>query len=484
MGSPRWSWIGKEAKFGRTRVPTALDTMRLNFSRRSGTGARLAVLGAVLASKIAGAAPLVPDMALPAGSPPFVLGRLHPAGPLLPGLLAIRFTHEQLTYPDPPVAPADPAAELLDGAEWRREELEVGYGLGLGLTVRADLRFASAKRAGSDDHQAWEASGGEDLSLLVGATSPKLLGRIQARIEGGLALDSGADVEIQADSSRAIRPFTSGESRPRIGAAVSAALTRPDRVVSIHFHAEAIRMEGGQPPNGVAGTPFREQRPLITTGDLDPDRLDLRFGFSFTHRRGLLYAEVEWPVLLEERELISSREVPRMVSPGCALRIRGIEIGGQVDLPWVEDVPETAYDPRATTPDWALRIRLGTDWGIFDRDRDHDLVPDSRDRCPEDPEDRDHYQDEDGCPDPDNDGDGFPDVQDRCPDAAEDLDDFQDEDGCPEPDNDHDGIPDAVDLCPQTAEDPDGYEDQDGCPEAGPVVPPPAEQESNPQGAR
>jgi hypothetical protein len=64
------------------------------------------------------------------------------------------------------------------------------------------------------------------------------------------------------------------------------------------------------------------------------------------------------------------------------------------------------------------------------------------------------------------------------------VDDFQDDDGCPEPDNDHDGIPDAVDLCPQTAEDPDGYEDQDGCPEAGPVVPPPAEQESNPEGAR
>jgi hypothetical protein len=365
-------------------------------------------------------------------------------------MLAIRFTHEQLTYPEPPIAPADPAAALLTGAKWRREELEVGYGIGFGLSVRADLRYASAKRAGNDELEAWEASGGEDLSLLVGATTPKLLGRIQARIEGGLALDSGADVEIQADSSRAIRPFTSGESRPRIGAAVSAALTRPDRVVSIHLHAEAIRMEGGRPPSGVAGIPFREQRPLITTGDLDPDRLDLRFGASFTHRRGLLYAEVEWPVLLEERELIASREVPRMVSPGCALRIRGIEIGGQVDLPWVEDVPETAYDPRATTPDWALRIRLGADWGIFDRDRDHDLVPDSRDRCPQDPEDRD----------------------------------FQDDDGCPEPDNDHDGIPDAVDLCPQTAEDPDGYEDQDGCPEAGPVVPPPAEQESNPEGAK
>ncbi len=98
-------------------------------------------------------------------------------------------------------------------------------------------------------------------------------------------------------------------------------------------------------------------------------------------------------------------------------------------------------------------------------DRDGDGVPDSLDGCPEEPEDKDGFQDEDGCPDLDNDGDGIPDAADKCPLEPEDKDGFQDTDGCPEPDNDGDGIPDAADKCPDQAEDMDGFEDEDGCPD-------------------
>src|SRR5262249_978855 len=73
-------------------------------------------------------------------------------------------------------------------------------------------------------------------------------------------------------------------------------------------------------------------------------------------------------------------------------------------------------------------------------DRDHDGIPDDVDKCPDQPEDFDGYQDTDGCPDLDNDGDGIPDVQDQCPNQAEDLDGFEDSDGCPDLDNDKDGI--------------------------------------------
>jgi outer membrane protein OmpA-like peptidoglycan-associated protein len=83
-------------------------------------------------------------------------------------------------------------------------------------------------------------------------------------------------------------------------------------------------------------------------------------------------------------------------------------------------------------------------------DEDGDGVPDDRDRCPSEPEDRDGFQDDDGCPDPDNDGDGIPDEQDRCPGQAEDMDGFQDDDGCPDRDNDGDGVPDDEDQCPLT----------------------------------
>ena len=98
-------------------------------------------------------------------------------------------------------------------------------------------------------------------------------------------------------------------------------------------------------------------------------------------------------------------------------------------------------------------------------DRDGDGIPDSVDACPDEPEDKDGYQDDDGCPDLDNDGDGIPDAEDKCPNDPEDKDGYQDEDGCPEPDNDNDGIPDSRDKCPNDPEDKDGFEDDDGCPD-------------------
>ncbi len=98
-------------------------------------------------------------------------------------------------------------------------------------------------------------------------------------------------------------------------------------------------------------------------------------------------------------------------------------------------------------------------------DTDGDGIPDSRDKCPTQPEDKDGFQDEDGCPDPDNDKDGIADEDDKCPNDPEDKDGFQDADGCPDPDNDKDGILDATDKCPNEPEDKDGFQDADGCPD-------------------
>jgi OOP family OmpA-OmpF porin len=101
-------------------------------------------------------------------------------------------------------------------------------------------------------------------------------------------------------------------------------------------------------------------------------------------------------------------------------------------------------------------------------DRDGDGLKDDVDKCPDDPEDRDGFEDEDGCPEPDNDRDGILDVDDKCPLIPEDHDGFQDEDGCPDADaNDRDGdkILDNVDKCPDDPEDYDSFQDEDGCPE-------------------
>jgi outer membrane protein OmpA-like peptidoglycan-associated protein/outer membrane protein W len=108
------------------------------------------------------------------------------------------------------------------------------------------------------------------------------------------------------------------------------------------------------------------------------------------------------------------------------------------------------------------------DDGCPDPDNDGDGIPDAQDKCPMEPEDKDGFEDDDGCPDTDNDGDGIADAQDKCPMEPEDKDGFEDDDGCPDTDNDGDGIPDAQDKCPMEPETKNGFQDEDGCPDTVP----------------
>ncbi|HEU4410505.1 MAG TPA: OmpA family protein [Polyangiaceae bacterium] len=129
--------------------------------------------------------------------------------------------------------------------------------------------------------------------------------------------------------------------------------------------------------------------------------------------------------------------------------------GGGTALPLA---PDSVTQPR-------FRFVLGLRYAPVGRDSDADGIADRDDRCPERPEDRDGFEDQDGCPDPDNDRDGIEDARDRCRDKAEDRDNVRDDDGCPDDDDDQDGVPDVDDLCRDKAEDKDGFEDQDGCPD-------------------
>ncbi|MCU0663447.1 MAG: OmpA family protein [Myxococcota bacterium] len=145
---------------------------------------------------------------------------------------------------------------------------------------------------------------------------------------------------------------------------------------------------------------------------------------------------------------------------------------------------------------FAAGLQLSVGAQIEPEDTDKDGIPDDTDKCVSEAEDKDGFQDEDGCPDADNDGDGVADLEDKCPngkgdaatagcpnedsdsdgikndvdqcpDAAEDKDGVDDEDGCPDviTDKDNDGLADAEDKCPDAAEDKDGFEDVDGCPD-------------------
>jgi cysteine-rich repeat protein len=98
-------------------------------------------------------------------------------------------------------------------------------------------------------------------------------------------------------------------------------------------------------------------------------------------------------------------------------------------------------------------------------DDDRDGVLGANDQCPDRREDRNGFQDEDGCPDNDEDFDGIADDIDACSRTPEDVDLFQDGDGCPEPDNDQDGVQDVDDECPKDPEVTNGLDDLDGCPD-------------------
>lgn len=119
-----------------------------------------------------------------------------------------------------------------------------------------------------------------------------------------------------------------------------------------------------------------------------------------------------------------------------------------------------------------IRVFGGLRYAEYDPDWDGDGIPNTADECPRDPEDKDGFEDEDGCPDPDNDQDGVLDIDDECGDEKENKNGVDDGDGCPDfdPDADGDGIPDTTDKCVDEAEILNGVDDDDGCPDASPAL--------------
>jgi OOP family OmpA-OmpF porin len=184
-------------------------------------------------------------------------------------------------------------------------------------------------------------------------------------------------------------------------------------------------------------------------------------------------------------EVARASQSPASVSASARYTIDEVSVIAGIEIPLNDAVGNPL-----------IRPVLGIGWAPRFEDEDHDGIEDDADECPELAEDRDGFEDGDGCPDWDDDEDGVGDDQDRCPGQLEDADDFQDEDGCPDPDNDgdgidderdkcpnhkgqagarepgcpvgdfdEDGVPDDRDGCPEQMEDKDGFEDDDGCPD-------------------
>ena len=136
-------------------------------------------------------------------------------------------------------------------------------------------------------------------------------------------------------------------------------------------------------------------------------------------------------------ELGSAPASPALAGLSARYALGDVSLIGGAELP----LNQAVGSPR-------VRGVLGVSWAPRFYDEDGDGVADERDECPELAEDKDGFDDRDGCPDFDNDDDGVPDEEDKCPVEREDEDEFQDDDGCAEPDNDGDGVVDVQDACP------------------------------------
>ena len=117
-------------------------------------------------------------------------------------------------------------------------------------------------------------------------------------------------------------------------------------------------------------------------------------------------------------------------------------------------MPRSVAGGMTGSPDF--RVFVGFIFEPSIGDRDGDGIKDDVDRCPDEPEDFDDFEDEDGCPDPDNDKDGILDRDDQCPNEPGPVENH----GCPLSDRDKDGILDKDDACPDVP----GPVENQGCP--------------------
>jgi outer membrane protein OmpA-like peptidoglycan-associated protein len=335
----------------------------------------------------------------------------------------------------------------------------------LGLDADYAFRPLVVKDAADTSFALVRQALGAELRLAVGLTDRLELGAlvpVTAYQTGDTPPNAAPPKTSGLEAIRAglkVRVLGNGSTGPSLGASALAAIPTGAAGGLIREHGfggeanlfgdyrrGAVRLAAG------AGVRLRQATRLY----------DLALGNELTARvaadlqldvRTSLFAEVAGATALGS-PWASTKQSPLELLVGGRERFGAVQLFGALG-PGLED----GYG----TP--VFRVVAGGSWSNAPRDVDHDGITDDADRCPIVAEDRDGFEDDDGCPDPDNDNDGIPDVRDKCPDQPEDKDGFEDADGCPDPDNDDDGIPDVRDKCPNQPETKNGYKDDDGCPD-------------------
>lgn len=199
----------------------------------------------------------------------------------------------------------------------------------------------------------------------------------------------------------------------------------------VKLRAEEAQVACADQPAGDAGCPtrFGHELPFGVGLTVKPQA----FGIDGDGRVTLFLEAHGYLPLAPIAPFESSRVAAAQLGLGARYALGDVSILGGVEAALVGGVGNPPLRAMASIA-WAPRVK----------DADGDGVPDEADACRELAEDRDGFQDSDGCPEGDNDEDGVVDEEDRCPGSQEDEDGFEDEDGCLDPDPDPGSAPEEA----------------------------------------
>ncbi|MFH1844974.1 MAG: thrombospondin type 3 repeat-containing protein [bacterium] len=352
---------------------------------------------------------------------------------------------------------AYPRTGSLDRVEFKDYFLDLEYGLLPGLHLAAELPYRRWQGGRGEVPPTGSGLGDGEASLVVGL--PRVLDRFFSAVRVSASLPVG-------DQATGL---SEGNVTPTAVVALTFQVWEQSQFPELRLHLNAGLRWNGNEDTGFGGgeifQPWPPLYPAVASGGQgrDNDFLLLGAAVEFRQRTTSIYIEYT-EARLWRSDAVAEAEYQRFLSAGlCWGRAEGLAVRLAYDTSLALDDFGNDFTPAYPDIVTSLAISYSLPFGGLDTDRDG--IPNRKDRCPDEAEDRDGFQDLDGCPEPDNDGDGVPDAQDGEPLQPEDHDGFQDEDGVPDPDNDGDSIPDAKDLCPDEPEDFDGHRDGDGCPD-------------------